>query len=271
MNENAYNDTAPTPSEQDAGLVLDQVADHYRRGEQGYRDHLLAAGRRARDYVLLRIQQAKTKRVRAAAVQAIAGKLAEVAGTTVDVNRLIKVAMAVDLLAGDTDYSTLPYSTIRDAFALLVHRDRGQETWDVYPGVDPKAAKDLFRHVAVNKVTKDAALDLAKQLLDPSHEPKPKGRPQRDTDAQPEEENTHGTVAAYAVELIEGSQAPDDELQAILERLASGGALSGKAKRAVQAALLLLNRDSRSPSPAEVANAITPHRNGHMNGHHSLA
>ncbi len=70
-------------------------------------------------------------------------------------------------------------------------------------------------------------------------------------------------VAAMAAELVTGAEAPDDVLVELLALLGAHGELSRKAKRACQAALVVLHRkDAPSPSPAEVAAALNPAPNG---------
>jgi hypothetical protein len=273
-NTTANQTTNSSQHEQDAAAVLDAIAELYRCGAGGYRDQMLAAGRKAREYVQLHITQAGTQKVRAAAVLAIEERLTTVARSKVDTNRLMKASVAVELLAGDTDYSAMPYTVIRDAFVLLVSRDRRQaacqERWSVHPSTTLEQAQEVFKHIADNRLDRDTALALVKKLLDPDYQPKPKGqrgRPWKEQreEPQPQDDTTAGTVAEMAAELVCGSDAPDDSLQALLGLLSGSEQLSSKGKRAIQAALLVLSR-RESPSPAQIAAAQEPP----LNGHHHL-
>jgi hypothetical protein len=68
---------------------------------------------------------------------------------------------------------------------------------------------------------------------------------------------THDLVSALAVRADKAAEyGADDVLEAMLAGLDGHACLSGKAKRAVKAALLVLA--SKSPAPADVATALTP-------------
>ena len=79
----------PPPPASSTDALLEATADRFRCGELGHRDALLEAGRLAHQYVLARLAQAGSKKVRPAAITAIQGRLSEIAGRKIDANRLI--------------------------------------------------------------------------------------------------------------------------------------------------------------------------------------
>src|SRR5262249_15028408 len=64
-------------------------------------------------------------------------------------------------------------------------------------------------------------------------------------------------TALSIVELIEDSTEPDTVIEKVLELLLTGKKISNPAKRAAQAALIVLKR-AASPAPPTVAAALTP-------------
>jgi hypothetical protein len=68
-------------------------------------------------------------------------------------------------------------------------------------------------------------------------------------------------VAEMAAELITGCDTPDDCLEQLFRTLKDSTALGNKAKRALDAAIVVLSRTDRpGPSPVQVAGALSEHK-----------
>src|SRR5262245_30801254 len=105
----------------EAAKTLKALVKSYRAGEAAYRKGLLEAGRLANEYILQRVALRDT---REAAVQTIAGRLAEECASKVDVNKLVRCYWAWHLLgaplesegdkASKAALDALPYRHLRD-------------------------------------------------------------------------------------------------------------------------------------------------------------
>ena len=53
------------------------------------------------------------------------------------------------------------------------------QTWSVHPATTTDKAKELFRHVAANKIDRDTAVALVRRLLGHGDQPSPRPKPGR--------------------------------------------------------------------------------------------
>jgi hypothetical protein len=92
--------------------------------------------------------------------------------------------------------------------------------------------------------------------------PAPQPQPRAVSLPQMAKEGTAKDVAEMCRELVEGNDQPDDVLATLLGMLKDSGSLSRKAQRACNAALVILHREDKAPTPAvEIAGL-----NGHPAG-----
>jgi hypothetical protein len=147
---------APNPAE-----LLDRLTAEFSKGERCHRRHQLETGRLAHHYILARKAQGHS---REAAVRAIAGRLAEVEGAAVCVNRLIALWHLTELLAPQgQDLDAIPHGVLRELQPLL-KRDSATERWAVKPGLEAQA-RELFRRVAEHGLDKASAAKAVRELL----------------------------------------------------------------------------------------------------------
>jgi hypothetical protein len=147
----------------EATKLLSNMAKAYAKGERGLLTSTVEAGEYAAQYVAARLAMGDK---RAAAVQAVEGKLAEVGGEIVKANVLISTYHAHRLLSsGDNCPFTL--SHFREAFVLLVTRtdkDTPQEQWTLLPGFEEEC-KALYSEAASAKLSKTACIDKCRALV----------------------------------------------------------------------------------------------------------
>ncbi len=238
--------TARPPTSNPAEL-LDRLTAEFAKGERCHRHHQLETGRLAHEYVLARRAQGHS---REAAVRAIAGRLAEVEGAAVNVNRLIGLWHLTVLLAQGQDLDAIPHRVLRELLPL-VKRDGATERWAVKPGLEEQA-RELFRKVAEGCLDRASAVKAMRDLL--GKPPRQRGEREepdwlaRLADANPSD---LGEMLARA---LEANQNPAAALAALATALhwrpelgtALGRALVGAgAHKTVNAILLVLQQAAR--------------------------
>jgi hypothetical protein len=147
--------------------LLEKTAAAFRYGEVAHREQQLAAGRHAQEYLLARRALGHS---RAAIVQALAGRLCEVARCPVNVNRLIATAQAADLLGAGLEHD-LPLRTLRE-FVKLLQRDRATDAWAVKPGLED-AARSLFAQAVAERLDTAAVALEVRRILGKGDRPGP--------------------------------------------------------------------------------------------------
>ncbi|MCI0463759.1 MAG: hypothetical protein L0Z62_43035 [Gemmataceae bacterium] len=140
--------------------LLDRLTAEFAKGERCHRRHQLETGRLAHEYILLRKAQGHS---REAAVRSIAGRLSEVEGAAVPVNKLIGLWHLTVLLSEGQDLDAIAHRVLREMLPLI-KRHSANETWAVKPGLEEKA-KELFRQVAEGGLDAAAVGRAVRDLL----------------------------------------------------------------------------------------------------------
>jgi hypothetical protein len=179
----AANKAAEQAAAQEAELrkeakhTLDQCETAHARGERAYRAGLLEAGRLAGLYCVQRMSLGDQ---RAAAVTALAGRLAESASCVVDevyVNKLIASSHAHRLLAEEQGLTgkgkkagpadNVPWGLYRDTWCRLTERaakGTPEETFVLLPGLEAEC-REAFRKAVTDSLSRLAVQDLVAGLV----------------------------------------------------------------------------------------------------------
>jgi hypothetical protein len=147
----------------DATATLKGCVAAYRKGERGYREALMEAGKLASLYVS---QCLANGQERETAVKALEVELSQCAGYAVNANGLIRCWHAFRLLSLEAGIaSELPWSTYYNTLCQLVTRTAkatADESWILLPGFE-QPALDLFTRC--QGLPRDDVADLVKELL----------------------------------------------------------------------------------------------------------
>jgi hypothetical protein len=216
----ASAEKAEAEARKQAADTLRALVRSYKQGERDYRKALLIAGKLAHDYVVKRMA---LKDTREAAVQTIAGRLAEECCSKVDVNRLIRAHFAWELLAPNAEadkalaaaLDALPYRTLRDAWSQLVARENGataQESYSLPIGMEADC-RAAFAEAAKAKVSKEAAEKRVRELL-ADHAQRERKAAQEKAEAKAAEAKAEGQKAEAAQAEAKAAQTAEAKAEA---------------------------------------------------------
>jgi hypothetical protein len=215
----------------DAAKLLTSMAKAYARGERGLLTAAVEAGEYADGYIRARLALGDK---RAACVQAVEGKLAEVSGDVVKANTLIGTYHAYRLLnPGDACVFTL--SHFREAFTLLVIRvekDTPNETWTLLPGFEDQC-KAAYSELSTGKLSKTACIERCRKLV-------------REYDAEMAKAQAADlqTRADKVAEAAKQAATPEAKAQLDATAVMAKKAAEQAAKKAADAALLAANPEA---------------------------
>lgn len=251
------NATNQATAEQ-AARTLDALADIFCRGERDYLGHALECGRLCHEYVL---QRRALGHGRAAAVQAIAGKLSETAGSAIEPNRYIAAFWVSRLLGEGTDYSAMTFSVLV-AHNPLLKRNSQDESWNIRAGLEEQG-RALFRKAAELRIDRDGVAEAVrllrgKQPRDGGNDEPPDGTPGHDAVARAlpavARKASPQDLAGCLADAVAGSPDPAAVLQHLGRRLGwqpdwakalAMGLRAGGHAKAANALLLVLKQWQR--------------------------
>jgi hypothetical protein len=260
--------------------ILNSITSTFKRGSRLHAKAMLRVGLLCDRYVHGRMALGDK---RAVAVQAITGRLAEVSGSEdVRVNALISTYHAWRILAADRGLdalgsdkgadkgaSAVPYSHFREVYSRLIERvdtDKISESYRLSKDVSDAKAYDLFDECCAAKLSRGACLEKVQALLGiaPKATEAPKAPQAPELSQEPELPQAPATckqptlhdiagsnvndVADSISELFKHSDAPDDLLTATMLALLDNKEMSRVAHRAIQAALIILERGEKAPA-----------------------
>jgi len=257
----------------------DQCVSHFAGGEVRYRDSLLLAALYGHRYIEAARVQGET---REAAALYLSGALSKAAGVAVKANELVKAYWAVvrlhcepnslpwervkDFRAACAALPHIPYTTIRDAFAQCVNRDAKTNTYAL-PDDKAVACVEVWRTVIEKQLSRDGAATMVRAALGKAAKakPEPEAEPEAEPAAQPTgqadkpQESVSGAnpagrfadgikqatpkdAAASIADLFDACDAPDDLFLELCRELKRRKNMGKAALRAVDGAILVMER-----------------------------